>query len=134
MNSEPLLSPDLWERLPPEAQAYIRTLEARVAALEATIQQLREQLQQDSRTSSRPPSSDPPQALTKRPRREPTGRRPGGQPGHEGHARGMVPIEEVDGVVPLQPERWWRCQQPVQGEDAHPSGLRCRRCPPGSRW
>jgi transposase len=120
MNSEPLFSPELWERTPPEVQAYLRALEARVAVLEATVQQLREQLQQDSRTSSRPPSSDPPQALTKRPRREPTGRRPGGQPGHEGHARGSVPVGEVDVVIPVKPEHCRRCQQPLQGEDAQP--------------
>ena len=51
MNSAPLFSPELWERTPPEVQAYLRALEARVAALAATVQQLREQLQQDSRTS-----------------------------------------------------------------------------------
>jgi transposase len=105
MNSEPLVSPDLWERIPPEAQASIRALEARVAALEAMVQQMREPLQQTSRTSSRPPASDPPQALAKRPRREPSGRRPCGQPGHEGHTRGVVPVAAVDVVCPVKPER-----------------------------
>jgi transposase len=130
MNSEPFLSSDLWERTPPEVQAYIRALEARVAALEATIQQLREQLQRDSRTSSRPPSSDPPQALIKRPRREPTGRQPGGQPGHEGHTRGLVPVEEVDVVIPVKPERCRRCQHPLQGEDAQPQRHQVTEIPP----
>ena len=73
MDSQIPFPPEIWERIPPEARAYIRALENRVAALEATVQQLREQVQQTSRTSSRPPSSDPPQALGKRPRREPTG-------------------------------------------------------------
>ena len=99
MDSQIPLPPEIWVRIPPEAQAYIRALESRVAALEATVQQLREQGQQTSRTSSRPPSSDPPQALGQRPRREPTGRRPGGQPGHAGQARALVPVEEVDVVV-----------------------------------
>src|SRR6266508_5979726 len=103
MNSEPLLSPEVWERIPPEAQAYIRVLEARVAALEATVQQVQAQLQQNARTSSRPPSSDSLEALAKRPRRAPTGRRPGGQPGHEGHARGWVSVEQVAVVVPVKP-------------------------------
>lgn len=130
MNRETLVSPELWERTPPEVQAYIRALEARVAALEATVQQVREQLQQDSRTSSRPPSSDPPQALAKRPRREPTGRRPGGQPGHEGHTRGLVPVEEVDVVVPVKPERCRRCQHALQGEDAQPQRHQVTEIPP----
>jgi transposase len=130
MNHEPLLAPDIWERTPPEAQAYIRALEARVAALEATVQQLREQLEQTSRTSSRPPSSDPPPALAQRPRREPTGRRPGGQPGHEGHARGLVPIEQVAVVVPVKPERCRRCQQPLQGDDPQPQRHHVTEIPP----
>jgi uncharacterized protein DUF6444 len=120
MNSELLFSPEFWERTPSEVQAALHALDARVAALEATVQQLREQRQQDSRTSSRSPSSDPPQALTKRPRREPTGRRPGGQPGHEGQARGVVPVEEGDVVLPVKPEHCRRCQRPLQGEDAQP--------------
>ena len=90
----------------------------------------REQLQQDSRTSSRPPSSDPPQALTTRPRREPTGRRPGGQPGHEGHARGVVPVAAVDVVSPVKPEHCRRCQQPLQGEDAQPQRHQMTEMPP----
>ena len=74
MDSQIAFPPELWVRIPPAAQAYIRELESRMAALEATVQQLREQVQQTSRTSSRPPSSDPPQAIGKRPRREPSGR------------------------------------------------------------
>ena len=102
MDSQIPFPPEIWERIPPEAQAYIRALESRVAALEATVQQLTERLQQTSRTSSRPPSSDPPQAPGQRPRREPSGRRPGGQPGHEGQTRALVPVEEVDVVRPRQ--------------------------------
>ena len=51
------------------SQAYIRALEARVAALEVTVQRLLERLRMDSRNSSQPPSSEPPQ--TRRPRRRP---------------------------------------------------------------
>jgi transposase len=130
MNSEPLFSSERWERTPPAVQADLRALEASVAALEATVQQLREQRQQDSRTSSRPPSSEPPQALTQRPRREPTGRRPGGQPGHEGHARAWVPVEEVDVVIPVKPEHCRRCQHPLQGEDAPPQRHQMTEIPP----
>ncbi len=130
MDSQIPLPPEIWERTPPEAQAYIRALESRVAALEATVQQLREQVQQTSRTSSRPPSSDPPQALGKRPRREPTGRRPGGQPGHEGQARALVPVEEVDVVVPVKPERCHHCQHTLQGEDLQPQRHQVTELPP----
>ena len=130
MDSPIPFPPEIWERIPPEAQAYIRALESRVAALEATVQQLREQVQQTSRTSSRPPSSDPPQALGQRPRREPTGRRPGGQPGHEGQARALVPVEEVDVVVPVKPERCHHCQHLLQGEDPQPQRHQVTEIPP----
>jgi transposase len=130
MDSPIPLPAEIWERIPPEAQAYIRALESRVAALEATVQQLREQVQQTSRTSSRPPSSDPPQAVGQRPRREPTGRRPGGQPGHAGQARALVPVEEVDVVVPVKPERCHHCQHLLQGEDPQPQRHQVTEIPP----
>src|SRR5207247_3186686 len=60
------LPPDIWARTPPEAQAYIRVLEVRVAALESEMQALHAQLQQTSQNSSRPPSSDPPQHQRRR--------------------------------------------------------------------
>jgi hypothetical protein len=73
MNLTPLPQ-KVWARTPPEAQAYSRALEARVGTLEAalqrlegpvrqleaTVQHVQEQLEQNSRTSSRPPASDPP--------------------------------------------------------------------------
>jgi transposase len=130
MSSERLLSPEMWERIPPEAQAYIVALEVRVVALEAMVRQLREQLQQDSHTSSRPPSSDPPQAVAQRPRRPPSGRRPGGQPGHEGQTRAWVPVEEVNVVIPVKPEPCRRCQQPLQGDDPQPQRHQVTEIPP----
>jgi transposase len=131
------LPSEVWERTPVEAQAYIRALEARVAGLEAlvqrlqaTVQQLTERVQQDSRTSSRPPSSDPPQATEKRARRVPSGRRPGGQPGHEGQARAVVPVEQVDVVIPVKPEQCPRCQHLLRGEDLQPQRHQVIEIPP----
>lgn len=124
------LPPEVWERTPPEAQVYIRALEARVGVLEATVQQWQEQLRQDSRTSARPPSSDPPQARGKRPRGEPSGRRPGDQPGHEGQSRALVPVEQVDVVMPVKPERCPRCQHPWHGEDPQSQRHQVTEIPP----
>ena len=72
----------------------------------------------------------PAQALGKRPRREPTGHRPGGQPGHEGQARALVPEEVVDIVVPVKPERCHRCQYTLQGEDPQPQRHQVTELPP----
>ena len=58
------------------------------------VRELEARLGQTSANSSRPPSSDPPQAVAKR-RPPPTGRKRGGQPGHRGACRALLPIEEV---------------------------------------
>jgi transposase len=128
MAPHPSLPANLWERTPREVQDYILALEARVAALETTVQELIERVQQDSRTSSRPPSSDPPQR--QRLRRQPSGRRPGGQPGHPGQTRTLVPVEDVDVVIPLKPDECARCQQPLLGNDANPQRHQVIEIPP----
>jgi transposase len=72
-----------------------RRLEARVADLER-------QLNRTSRNSSLPPSLDPPSAPS-RPRTPVSGRSPGGQPGHEGKQRPLLPLERVDEVFDYWP-------------------------------
>src|SRR2546422_4421560 len=116
---------DMWEQLPPEVQAYIQALEARVEALEAMVpalqehnRALQEQLNQTSRNSSRPPSSDPPHS--ERPHRPRSTRRRGGQPGHPGHTRTLVPVDEVDEVVVIKPAQCTHCQAPLSGDDPTP--------------
>jgi transposase len=118
METRPALSHEVWERTPPEAQAYIRALEARVATLEGMMQALQEQLHQTSRNSSRSPSSDPPHS--EQPRRPRSTRRRGGQPGHPGHTRTLVPVDEVDEVVVIKPAQCTHCQAPLAGDDPKP--------------
>ena len=130
MNTTPLFPPKLWEQTPVAVQEDIQTLEARVAALEATVQQLLERLQQDAHNASRPPSSDPPRALKQRPRRVPSGRKRGGQPGHPGQTRAFVPVEQVDAVVPVKPQQCSRCSYPLQGEDPQPCRHQVAELPP----
>src|SRR5215510_6177187 len=118
METLPALSHEVWKRTPPEAQAYIRALEARVATLEGMMQALQEQLNQTSRNSSRPPSSDPPHR--ERPPHPRSPRRRGGQPGHPGSTRTLIPVEEVDEVVGIKPEQCTHCQAPLSGDDPKP--------------
>src|SRR5690349_6140263 len=95
--SELPLSPEIWAVTPSAAQALILTLQERIRELEA-------RLGQTSANSSRPPSSDPPQA-PERPRAPPSGRKRGGQPGHHGAYRALLPVEQVDEFVAVVPER-----------------------------
>jgi transposase len=134
MDTTPPFPPELWEQTPIAIQEYIRTLEARVAELEATVQRLLERLQQDAQNSSRPPSSDPPQVLGKRARRAPSGRQRGGQPGHPGHSRASRPLEEGEAVVPVKPTQCARCQHPLEGDDPQPHRHQVMEVPPSSRW
>jgi transposase len=76
-----------------------RRLEARIAALEATVARLQEQLaaaRKNSATSSKPPSSD----IVKPPKPPlPDGqaqRKIGGQPGHPKHEREPFPPEAIN--------------------------------------
>jgi len=135
METPTALSPDIWERTPPEAQAYIRALESRLSALEARVQAfqaenraLQEQGKQTSRNSSRPPSSDPPHSL--RPRRPRSGRHRGGQPGHPGQTRPLLPVEEVDEVVVLKPDQCSGCHAPLLGDDPTPFRHQVIEIPP----
>jgi transposase len=125
METLPALRHEVWAWTPPEAQAYIRALEARVEtltsmvhALQEQVGTLQEQLHQTSRNSSRPPSSDPPQPH--RPHRPRGQRRRGGQPGHPGATRTLIPVEEVDEVVVIKPAQCTHCQAPLSGDDPRP--------------
>ena len=125
METPPALPHEVWERTPPEAQTHIRALEAclealasMVHSLQEQVRTLQEQLNQTSQNSSRPPSSDPPQSG--RPRRPRSHRRRGGQPGHPGHTRTLLPVEDVDEVVVIKAEQCAHCQAPLVGEDRAP--------------
>ena len=66
---------------------------------------------QNSTTSSKPPSSDG-LAGEQRPRgsrAKKSRRKPGGQPGHQGHWRGLAPLSRVDQVVEVFPPRCGHC-------------------------
>ena len=91
----------------------------RIAALEAKVAAVEERLRQSSQNSSRPPSTDPP-TVKRPPARPPSGRRPGAQPGHEAHARALVPVERVDRVVPMRPTRCRGCGTALRGTDPAP--------------
>jgi transposase len=126
MDAHPPLPPEIWEHTPPSAQAMILAQAAMLAELRAEVVQLKtavedliRRLGRNSRNSSQPPSADPPQTPA-RPCREPSGRRPGGQPGHGGQARAMLPVEAVDVVIPVKPGQCLHCQHPLPGADPQP--------------
>jgi transposase len=98
--------------------AQVEALKESNEALQAEVKRLREQLHQNSQNSSRPPSSDPPGTPTGK--NKPSGRKQGGQPGHAGTTRSLLPIEEVDKVITLKPTTCHQCGHPLAGEEAEP--------------
>src|SRR3990170_1552978 len=83
-------------------------------ALEARVAELEQRLNRSSRNSSLPPSQDPPSAPP-RPQKPASGRRPGGQPGHQGRSRPLLPLERVDQLVEHSPERCRTCAHVFAG-------------------
>lgn len=81
-------------------------LSARIEELERKVALLT----RDSSNSSKPPSSDGPSAKP-RPRRpmKSKKRKPGGQLGHKGTNRDLIPVEEVDRVIPVFPDSCKHC-------------------------
>ena len=91
-----------------ELAAAVPLLQARVAELERKIALLT----RDSSNSSKPPSSDGPAAKPKaRPPKKSKKRKRGGQPGHKGKNRELIPIDEVDLVEEILPAVCGRCHK-----------------------
>jgi len=98
---------------PEAAVDLILDLVATVERLTARVEELERKvalLTRDSSNSSKPPSSDGPAGKPKaRPPRKSKKRKPGGQPGHKGANRVLIPIEEVNEVIPVFPDACDHC-------------------------
>lgn len=109
--------------------ATLREQVATVDDLKAEINELREHLGQNSSNSSKPPSSDPPSSKPK-PESQSKGRKRGGQPGHLGHARQLIPVAEVDHLVELRPAHCQGCGRGLRGDDPQPERHQVSEVPP----
>jgi transposase len=116
------------EAMVAERDARIAELMAKVEALTARVADLEARLGQDSSNSSRPPSSDGPG--TRRQPKKPTGRRPGGQPGHKKHERALLPPEQVQHVVEVVPRECGSCKRRLHGQDSVPRRHQVVEVPP----
>lgn len=92
---------------------------------------MEEKLGTNSSNSSKPPSSDPPWAEPKqngcRGGKSKRGR--GGQPGHEGSTRELLPPEQVDEFVPCKPPGKCDCGGRVCCDDEDPQRLQNMELP-----
>ena len=117
-------SADPSERLKKENDRLRRDLAERdqqIAEQAKRIEDLERQLalrQQNSTTTSKPPSSDGLAGEQRlRGRRKKSRRKPGGQPGHPGHSRPLVPVECVQATIHLVPEACRGCHRALHARD-----------------
>jgi transposase len=100
-----------------DRDARIAELQARVAALEAQLQEqarLLVDLTRKLQDKDLPSAAARPQAAAAAPPAQPaSGRKPGGQPGHPPHLRRLLPPERVTATIPLVPSRCERCHTPL---------------------
>jgi transposase len=129
----PPIPAELWNQIPPAAQAAILALvqqyEQRLQALQRKVDQLTERLNQNSTNSSRPPSSDPPH-IKRRPPKPSSGRQRGGQPGHARQQRPLVPPEQIKQAIPVKPSACGKCGQALSGQDPQPRRHQVAEIPP----
>ena len=121
-----------WQRTPTAVQVLVVSSSERVGQLEQVVEQqaarvasLEEELARRkgrSRRGARAASSKSgaSSSRTEASRRRSSGRSPGGQPGHEGHGRSWVPVEQVDELIPVKPSTCHGCGHPLTGDDPHP--------------
>jgi transposase len=128
-------SPEQWQTLLRElAQLQARlaevlteneALRAANAALGAENAELKARLDQNSQNSSKPPSTDPP--WKPRPAKKPkSGKKQGGQAGHRGQTRALVPESELTGSHDYVPSHCRGCQAELP-EAGGEEGLSPRR-------
>ncbi len=129
-NSEQMpFSAEEWVQTPVAVQEFVLSVIVRLQALEIEAADLREQLNRNSGNSSQPPSSDGPDVPPPPPQTK-SGRKRGGQPGHKGTTRKLVPLEQVKASHDLKPEICRRCRHTLTGEDPAPYRHQVTEIPP----
>ncbi len=108
------ISPEEWAQVPASVPNLIEELVRRMDLLEPEVGALRtendllkEKLAKTSANSSLPPSKNP-QGF-KPNRKEPTGKKRGGQVGHQGHERKLYPIEMCQEIISHYPKQCSKC-------------------------
>ena len=110
---------------------FILQLAARVEQLEERLVRLEALARQDSRTSSKPPSTDPPKTRAQRRaeararakelmRSEREERKAGGQPGHRGAGRELRGEDQIDEIVDHYPQACGGCGREFSDEARRP--------------
>lgn len=155
------ISPEDWQKTPESVRRLvtnwleqlgqlverIEQLERQYEEVKSENQLLKEQVKQNSKNSSRPPSQDMGKGFKATEKRQ-GNKKPGAQPGHEGHERPLYSADQCQSVEDHYPSECIYCGEPLAGEDCEPyriqtveipkvvpqvrehrfHALRCQRC------
>jgi len=119
-----------WEQTPASVRVAFQVLFQQVQDLKAEVEELQEQLKLNSSNSSKPPSSDGPEQKIVKGKPKERGKKRGGQKGHKGHRRDLLPLEQVDEVVEHKPEICAGCGSELEGADPEPYRHQVTELPP----
>ena len=117
------------KKLVEEMAQHIEHQEKRLAEVLTVQEQLLEKSNRTSKNSSSPPSSDPP-GFEKKPVKQKSNKKRGGQPGHEGKSRDLYPIEKCSDVIDHHPTICACCRESLSGEDPNPYRHQIVEIPP----
>ncbi len=129
MTSQPPLLPDLWNALPIEVRTLFEAMQRQIHALQHEMQSLKARLGSNSRNSSKPSSTDPIH-FQRQPPQKPTGKKRGGQPGHQRATRPLVPPEQLAETITCRPTACSGCGVALDGSDPTPHRHQVAEIPP----
>ena len=109
-----------WSETPQAVRILVLALQQQVVTLSERVSALEERTRTTSRHASQPPSSDPPSAPAPRNGKRSV-RKQGGQRGHRGQGRPLLPPEAVDQVVDATPTACGQCGHLLLGVDPQPA-------------
>ena len=124
--AQPLPLPqDVWDATPRQAQELIITLIGQVQVLTqqvlnltARLEALEDQMRANSTNSSKPPSADPPGTLPNR--KSKSEKKRGGQIGHPGAHRAMIPSDQADHILRHYPSKCTNCNRGLTSANLTP--------------
>lgn len=95
-----------------EQQAKIEAQQIKIEAQQKEIRELKEKLNTNSRNSSKPPSQDSFKKTTEK--KQKSKRKQGGQPGHDGIHRSLLPETAVDHIEKCMPAQHCACGHQIE--------------------
>jgi hypothetical protein len=130
------IPPEDWGKTPTSVKKLVEKMAHQIEQQERKLtevltvqEQLLEKINRTSENSSSPPSSDPP-GFGKKPVKQKSSKKRGGQPGHKGNSRDLYPIEECSEVIDHHPEECGNCGANLTGVDTNPYRHQIVEIPP----